>query len=120
LKWRRSASNCSSVNIAFNMASKRSLTFLGERLLTSLGPASKTSSRVQIRGTTRTVFLARSFHAAATLQKLQSVNLTDIGEGTTEAAIIQWKVKEGAAVKEWDSLCEVATDKAMTEVSRDS
>jgi pyruvate dehydrogenase E2 component (dihydrolipoamide acetyltransferase) len=59
----------------------------------------------------------RGFHSSLSVQGIKSVKLTDIGEGTAEAQIVQWFVKEGAPVKEWDRLCEVTTDKAMTDVS---
>jgi 2-oxoisovalerate dehydrogenase E2 component (dihydrolipoyl transacylase) len=59
----------------------------------------------------------RYFHSTPKTSLLKSVVLADIGEGTTEAQIVQWFVKEGASIKEWDALCEVTTDKANTEVS---
>jgi 2-oxoisovalerate dehydrogenase E2 component (dihydrolipoyl transacylase) len=58
-----------------------------------------------------------SFHSSARHQALLSQKLTDVGEGTTEAQIIQWYVQEGARVEEWGNLCEVQTDKASVDIS---
>jgi 2-oxoisovalerate dehydrogenase E2 component (dihydrolipoyl transacylase) len=58
-----------------------------------------------------------SFHSSAGLRVLLSQKLSDIGEGTTEAQIIQWYVQEGARVEEWGNLCEVQTDKASVDIT---
>ena len=58
-----------------------------------------------------------SFHSSARHHALLSQKLTDVGEGTTEAQIIQWYVQEGARVEEWGNLCEVQTDKASVDIS---
>lgn len=42
--------------------------------------------------------------------------LPDIGEGLQEAEVIKWLVKEGDTVEEQQSLAEVETDKALTEI----
>jgi pyruvate dehydrogenase E2 component (dihydrolipoamide acetyltransferase) len=42
--------------------------------------------------------------------------LPDPGEGLTEAEIVEWHITEGGEVEEDDILCEVETDKAVTEV----
>ncbi|GIW74853.1 MAG: hypothetical protein KatS3mg103_1375 [Phycisphaerales bacterium] len=42
--------------------------------------------------------------------------LPDIGEGLQEAELIRWLVKEGDTVEEQQSLAEVETDKALTEI----
>lgn len=43
--------------------------------------------------------------------------LPDIGEGVAEGEVVEWKVKEGDAVKEDQVLLEVMTDKATVEIS---
>lgn len=42
--------------------------------------------------------------------------LPDPGEGLTEAEIAEWHVEEGDEIEEDDVLCEVETDKAVTDV----
>jgi len=42
--------------------------------------------------------------------------LPDIGEGLQEAELIKWLVREGDTVEEQQSLAEVETDKALTEI----
>lgn len=59
----------------------------------------------------------RPFHASATLQKIETHTLSDIGEGVKEVQIIQWFVEEGATVEEWAPLCEVQSDKASVEIT---
>jgi 2-oxoisovalerate dehydrogenase E2 component (dihydrolipoyl transacylase) len=58
----------------------------------------------------------RSFHSSSRLDVLLSQKLSDVGEGTKEAQIIQWYVQEGAHVEEWGNLCEVQTDKASVDI----
>ena len=58
-----------------------------------------------------------SFHTSSRLEVLLSQKLSDVGEGTKEAQIIQWYVQEGAHVEEWGNLCEVQTDKASVDIS---
>ncbi len=42
--------------------------------------------------------------------------LPDLGEGLTEAEVVNWMVKEGDVVKEDQPLVEVLTDKAAMEI----
>ncbi|KAI8936385.1 hypothetical protein NX059_006797 [Plenodomus lindquistii] len=43
--------------------------------------------------------------------------LADIGEGITECQVIQWFVKPGARVEQFDPICEVQSDKASVEIT---
>ena len=60
---------------------------------------------------------ARLFSTTHPWQKIIGQKLTDVGEGTKEVQLIQWFVEEGAAVKEWDKLCEVQSDKSTVDIS---
>jgi pyruvate dehydrogenase E2 component (dihydrolipoamide acetyltransferase) len=43
-------------------------------------------------------------------------DLPDPGEGLTEAELVEWHVAEGDDIEEHDVLCEVETDKAVTDI----
>ena len=44
-------------------------------------------------------------------------HLADIGEGITECELIQWFVKEGDTIEQFQKLCEVQSDKATVEIT---
>ncbi|KAG0196999.1 hypothetical protein BGX28_009488 [Mortierella sp. GBA30] len=57
------------------------------------------------------------FHASALANAKVPFMLADIGEGITECEVIQWFVKAGDKVEEFDRLCEVQSDKASVEIT---
>ncbi|KAG0057452.1 hypothetical protein BGZ83_010020 [Gryganskiella cystojenkinii] len=57
------------------------------------------------------------FHASALSNAKVPFLLADIGEGITECEVIQWFVKAGDKVEEFDRLCEVQSDKASVEIT---
>ncbi|PIA14786.1 hypothetical protein COEREDRAFT_46089 [Coemansia reversa NRRL 1564] len=59
----------------------------------------------------------RALRTNAVLSKVVPYMLADIGEGITECEVIQWFVKPGDKVCEFDKICEVASDKATVEIT---
>ncbi|KAG0318176.1 hypothetical protein BGZ99_005822 [Dissophora globulifera] len=57
------------------------------------------------------------FHASALANAKVPFLLADIGEGITECEVIQWFVKAGDKVEEFERLCEVQSDKASVEIT---
>ncbi|KAK3816431.1 MAG: 2-oxoacid dehydrogenases acyltransferase-domain-containing protein [Benniella sp.] len=57
------------------------------------------------------------FHASAIANAKVPFLLADIGEGITECEVIQWFVKAGDKIEEFDRLCEVQSDKASVEIT---
>jgi 2-oxoisovalerate dehydrogenase E2 component (dihydrolipoyl transacylase) len=51
------------------------------------------------------------------MMTLNTFNLPDVGEGLTEAEIVQWKVAPGAPVAVNDVICEIETAKSLVELS---
>lgn len=43
--------------------------------------------------------------------------LADIGEGIAECEVLKWFIKEGDAIKQFDKVCEVQSDKANVEIT---
>ncbi|KAH7414303.1 2-oxoacid dehydrogenases acyltransferase-domain-containing protein [Phaeosphaeria sp. MPI-PUGE-AT-0046c] len=59
----------------------------------------------------------RAFHGSRRLLVVKPYLLADIGEGITECQVIQWFVKPGARVEQFDPICEVQSDKASVEIT---
>ncbi|KAJ2107450.1 hypothetical protein GGI16_001523 [Coemansia sp. S142-1] len=94
---------------------ERSLWLLSSRPLCSSAPLAV------VPKSQGTGFQARSelrgFHATTATSKIVAYKLADIGEGITECEIIQWFVKPGDKVSQFDKICEVASDKATVEIT---
>ncbi|KAJ2064857.1 hypothetical protein GGI17_000664 [Coemansia sp. S146] len=94
---------------------ERSLWRLSSRQLCSSVPLAVVPKS---RGTAcQTRLELRGFHATTTTSKIVAYKLADIGEGITECEIIQWFVKPGDKVSQFDKICEVASDKATVEIT---
>lgn len=59
----------------------------------------------------------REFRSSASMQAVLEFKLADIGEGIAEVEIMQWHVKEGDEVSQFDLLCSVQSDKATVEIT---
>ncbi|KAL4940602.1 hypothetical protein BDV06DRAFT_223898 [Aspergillus oleicola] len=56
-------------------------------------------------------------HSSPILYRVQPYLLADIGEGITECRVVQWFIKPGDRVSQFDSICEVQSDKASVEIT---
>ncbi|KAI7898840.1 2-oxoacid dehydrogenases acyltransferase-domain-containing protein [Cokeromyces recurvatus] len=64
------------------------------------------------------IVFKRGFHSSLnSLGIVKPFLLADIGEGIRECEIIQWFVKPGSTVQEFDRICEVQSDKASVEIT---
>ncbi|CAI5745068.1 unnamed protein product [Peronospora destructor] len=60
----------------------------------------------------------RSFHAGVVTRFLEiPFKLADIGEGIAEVEVLQWFVKRGDRVKQFQNVCKVQSDKATVEIT---
>lgn len=59
----------------------------------------------------------RDFTGTPNCKVVKPYLLADIGEGITECQVIQWFVKPGARVEQFDPICEVQSDKASVEIT---
>lgn len=60
---------------------------------------------------------SRLFHSSPALLKTQEFLVAAVGEGISEVEIMEWYVKPGDTVDEFDKVCDVQTDKATVEIT---
>lgn len=84
------------------------------------GPYASSAMSLPIEGMNE-YFHSRSDGGIRDMKKLEenfkSQNLAQSGEGIKECEVIEWFVKPGDTVKEFDRLCHVQSDKATIEVT---
>ncbi|KAF2745402.1 hypothetical protein M011DRAFT_469459 [Sporormia fimetaria CBS 119925] len=85
------------------------------RLLSRYG--SSASRRASLANYRSNGFAQRGFHSSRRMDVVKPYLLADIGEGITECQVIQWFVKPGARVEQFDPICEVQSDKASVEIT---
>lgn len=59
----------------------------------------------------------KGFQTSALKKAVVAFKLADIGEGITECEMVQWFVKTGDKVSQFDKICEVQSDKASVEIT---
>ena len=62
--------------------------------------------------------VVRAFHSSSVLAgRTVQFHLADIGEGIKECELVQWFVKSGDSIEQFDKICEVQSDKATVEIT---
>ncbi|KAG9306572.1 hypothetical protein G9A89_004769 [Geosiphon pyriformis] len=59
----------------------------------------------------------RGFYTSHSLKATVPFLLADIGEGITECEVVQWFIKPGDQVAEFQKICELQSDKASVEIT---
>ncbi|XP_072516249.1 lipoamide acyltransferase component of branched-chain alpha-keto acid dehydrogenase complex, mitochondrial [Salminus brasiliensis] len=77
-------------------------------------PVVRTPHSYPISGFNQHRFFRTSYAAAGPILQFK---LSDIGEGIMEVTVKEWYVKEGDRVSQFDSICEVQSDKASVTIT---
>ncbi|XP_002736395.1 lipoamide acyltransferase component of branched-chain alpha-keto acid dehydrogenase complex, mitochondrial-like [Saccoglossus kowalevskii] len=75
-------------------------------------------SRRQLMKHQKTMFISRFVHTTSTCQaEIIQFKLSDIGEGIREVKLKEWYCEVGDVVSQFDSICEVQSDKASVTIT---
>ncbi|XP_077463418.1 lipoamide acyltransferase component of branched-chain alpha-keto acid dehydrogenase complex, mitochondrial [Stigmatopora argus] len=98
---------------------RRSAAHVALRLLPAAAAATATPQRRwPVRGMDYRASPRAPLHASAARRgPVVQFKLSDIGEGITEVTVKEWYVKEGDKVSQFDSICEVQSDKASVTIT---
>ncbi|KAF1956209.1 hypothetical protein CC80DRAFT_472931 [Byssothecium circinans] len=100
-----------------NSTYRASVRILCQSAVANRSPIVSSSSRFQRVVNVPRRVQRRGFSGTGYLKVVKPYLLADIGEGITECQVIQWFVKPGARVEQFDPICEVQSDKASVEIT---
>ncbi|CAL1280447.1 unnamed protein product [Larinioides sclopetarius] len=98
------------------MQKKWSIFFLCTSTWSSLALSKRIATKCSyshLRKSHQRYFFSSTIH----LGQVVSFNLSDIGEGISEVTVKEWYIKEGDKVNQFDSICEVQSDKASVTIT---
>ncbi len=75
-----------------------------------------TSSSI-INNRVNTIIFQNAYHTTSALNGKVEFKLADIGEGIAEVEVMQWFIKEGDTIEQFQNICEVQSDKATVEIT---